>query len=307
MDMRTTAATLTRTALDLYGAASERGGWHRGAGHGPSALIDAGVVAWLARRGLDVRWRETVRPEGGEDTGPALDAVASLCRRLADRVEDSVLAGRTFGVFGGDHSCAIGTWSGVANAVGRAGPIGLVWFDAHMDAHTPATSPSGRLHGMPIACLMGHGDDALVSISRETPALRPDKICLVGVRSFEDGEHALLERLGVRVIFMHEVRTRGLDNVVEEAFAIARKGTVGFGVSVDLDVLDPSEAPGVGSRAEGGMAGRDLAASLARVRGERNFLGLEIAEYNPIFDENGRTARQVRRLLAAAFLDGDNR
>jgi arginase len=207
-------------------------------------------------------------------------------------------------VFGGDHSCAVGTWSGVGNAVGRAGPVGLVWFDAHMDSHTPVTSPSGRLHGMPLACLMGHGEKALVAISRETAALRPDKICLVGVRSYEDGERALLERLGVRVFYMDDIRRRGLAAATDEAFAIARSGTVGFGVSVDLDVLDPSEAPGVGSRAEGGLLGRDLAAALARVRTLRGFLGLEIAEYNPIFDENGRTARQVRRLLAAAFLDG---
>jgi len=297
------AALSTKTILDLYGAESDRGGWHRGARFAPAALVEHGIVPWLAGRGLEPRWRETVA--SAPDAEDAAAAVASLCRQLAAGIEKSVRARRSFAVFGGDHSCAIGTWSGARDGLGENGPLGLVWFDAHMDSHTPETTPSGRVHGMPLACLMGYGAKALTEIAKHRPPLSPRHVCLVGVRSFEAGEKALLDRLGVRVIHMDEVRTKGVAAATTEALAIARRGTAGFGVSVDLDVLDPEEAPGVGSRVDGGMRGRDLAAALRPLCGMSDFLGLEVAEYNPVFDHHGTTARQVRRLVAAAFLEGD--
>jgi arginase len=203
-------------------------------------------------------------------------------------------------VIGGDHSCAVGTWSGAANALAK-GRLGLVWYDAHMDAHTPATSPSGRLHGMPVAMLLGHGPDALTEIARRRPALAPANLCIVGVRSYEEGERALLARLGVRVIYMDEVRARGLAWATGEALAVARNGTAGFGVSIDLDAIDPGEAPGVGSPVARGFAARDLAAALEAVRNLPDLVGIEIAEYNPTLDRDGQTALVARALLAAAF------
>jgi arginase len=262
------------------------------------------MVDWLAERGIAARWRDTVGSGLAPEQGTALDAVARLCRKLAARVEQSVARGRRFVVFGGDHSCAIGTWSGAHNGLPIDARLGLVWFDAHMDAHTPATTPSGRLHGMPLAVLMGHGPEELTGIARRGPALLPRNLCLVGVRSYEAGEAALLEKLGVRVIMMDEVRRRGLPSVTEEALAIARRGTEGFGISVDLDVLDPTEAPGVGSRVAGGMQGEDLARALKLLHGAPDLLGIELAEYNPLLDRTFKTEDQLRHLLAAALTNG---
>jgi arginase len=290
--------------LDLYGAASDRGGWHHGARFAAASLAEHGMVDWLAERGLAARWRDTIGSGLAPEQGTALDAVKRLCTKLATRIERSVAQRRKFVVFGGDHSCAIGTWSGAHNGLPVDARLGLIWFDAHMDAHTPATTPSGRLHGMPLACLLGHGPEELTRIARRGPALLPHNLCLIGVRSYEDGEQALLSRLGVRVIMMDEVRKHGLKAVAGEALAIARRGTEGFGISVDLDVLDPDEAPGVGSRVAGGLTGAELATALKLVHEAPDLLGIEIAEYNPLLDRAFKTEDQLRHLLAAALTNG---
>jgi len=285
------------TRIDLIGAAGDRGGKHLGTRFAPAALDEHGLLPWLAEQGVAAEWRDMV-PAGG---GDALQSVVALCRRLAKQTQASVAAGHRFAVVGGDHSCALGTWSGARDGLGEKGPLGLIWYDAHMDAHTPETTPSGRLHGMPLAGLMGYGRKELIAIGRHAPALDPKHLCLVGVRSYEDGERALLDRLGVRVIHMDEVRRIGLRAATEEALAIARRDTAGFGVSIDMDVLDPTEAPGVGSRVAGGLAGAELADALRLAHGVDDLLGFEIAEYDPTLDVRFRTAHQVRRLLAAAF------
>jgi arginase family enzyme len=153
---------------------------------------------------------------------------------------------------------------------------------------------------MPLACLMGHGPAELTGLARHAPALRPANLCLIGVRSYEPGESALLAQLGVRVIHMDELRRIGLKAATAEALAIARRGTAGFGVSIDMDVLDPVEAPGVGSPSTGGLRGAELADALRLVRGADDLVGLEIAEYDPTLDEGFKTEAQLRRLLAAA-------
>ena len=290
---------LTRTLVDLHGAAGGRGGRHPGTRLAPDALAALGLEGFLAGQGVAARWRGTVAEPDAESG--TLDAIARMCRDLAAATARSVAAGRRFCVFGGDHSCAIGTWSGASDGLAPRGRLGLIWFDAHMDAHTPETSPSGRVHGMPLAVLLGHGAPALTGIAADSPALAPESLCLVGVHSFELGECELLDRLGVRVIRIEEVRARGLASVTDEAISIARRGTAGFGMSVDLDAVDPAEAPGVGSPVPGGLAAAELAAALATVRDAPDFVGLEIAEYNPQLDRAGMTALIVRNLLAATF------
>jgi arginase len=285
------------TRIDLIGAAGDRGGKNLGTRFAPAALDEHGLLPWLSELGVAAEWRDMVAAEEGD----ALESVLALCRRVAARTQASIAAGRPFVVVGGDHSCAFGTWAGARDGLGDRGPLGLVWFDAHMDAHTPETTPSGRLHGMPLAGLMGYGRAELIGLAQHAPALRPEHLCLIGVRSYEDGERALLDRLGVRVIHMDEIRRIGLRAATEEALAIAQRDTGGFGISIDLDVLDPTEAPGVGSRVAGGLTGAELADALRLTHGAEGLLGFEIAEYDPTFDEDFRTADQVRRLLAAAF------
>lgn len=206
-------------------------------------------------------------------------------------------------MLGGDHTCAVGTWTGIAGALAVRGPLGLVWIDAHMDAHTPSTSPSGMLHGMPLACLLGHGDPRLTAITGDA-RLDPGRVCLVGVRNFETGEAALLRRLGVRVFFMHEVARRGLDAVLADALATAGEGAAGVGLSLDLDALDPRDAPGVGTPAPGGIRGTELVRSLARTAASAALAGVEIVEYNPYRDRGGVTARLVGDVLGALPVKG---
>lgn len=225
-----------------------------------------------------------------------LETVAALGARLAREVERVLRAGKFPLVVGGDHSCAIGTWNGVRRALAARGPLGLVWIDAHMDSHTFATTQSGQLHGMPLAALLGEGDAALTG---PAPTLRPQHVCLIGVRSFEAGEAALLHRLGVRVFAMAEVRRRGLATVFDEALAIVRQGTAGFGVSIDLDALDPAEAPGTGLPVPGGLGRVELAAALTRLRDDPAFVALEIVEYDPHRDRDRRTADVVGALVDA--------
>ena len=279
-------------SIQIVGAAIGQGAQDHGCASAPQALRSAGLVPRLQARGLSAAWETTLRTEAA--TAP-LPAVRGLSARLSQRVKGIVQAGELPLVIGGDHSCAIGTWRGVAAATATRGPLGLLWIDAHMDAHVPATSPSGALHGMPLACLLGYGEESLVDVTRGG-CLRPENVCLVGVRSFEDGEAELLARFGVRVFFMDEVRRRGLPAVMQDAQRILRRAAGGFGITLDIDALDPREAPGVGSPVPGGLSAEALSRSLAPLAADERMLALEIVEYNPLRDSEGRTAAVVCKL-----------
>ncbi|MCH9053886.1 MAG: arginase [Proteobacteria bacterium] len=299
--MQISATALETRTVSILGAACGRGARDERCQHGPRALRQGGLIARLRHQGIDALWGATL-PAPSDETGiPALQAVSGLCKRLAARIDDLVAEGDYFAVLGGDHACAVGTWSGAARGLGDRGPLGLIWVDAHMDAHVPETSPSGTLHGMPVACLLGHGEEALTGFAARGPALRPEHICLIGVRSFEHDEAAFLGRLGVRVIFMEEIVRRGLDAVMDEALGIAVTGTAGFGVSIDLDALDPFEAPGIGSPVPHGLRGDALISALDRLRRRSGFIGIEIAEFNPALDGDGVTARLINDLLIASI------
>src|SRR6266403_395069 len=224
-------------------------------------------------------------------------AVSRLCALLASAVADSLRHGRLPCVLGGDHTCAGGTWTGVARSL--RGDLGLVWVDAHMDSHTPGTSHTGRLHGMPLAWLRGQDDGPLYGLA--TGVLEPQHVALIGVRSYEPEERERLERLGVRVIYMSEIAERGIDAVLDEAFAIAKRGTAAFGVSIDLDVVTPEEAPAVGTPVPGGISGAELARALARIGGRPDLAAVELVEYSPRLDPGGRTARIAVEIARAAL------
>lgn len=238
--------------------------------------------------------------------GPAslespIAAITELCSRLATHVQNALEAGHFPLVVGGDHSCAIGTWSGVHQWLGARGSLGLIWIDAHMDSNTLFTTPSGALNGMPLACLLGYGEQELTAIGTTAPKLHPGHVCLLGVRSFEEGEAVLLKKLGVRVIGIEEIRKRGVTATMAEAMAVASSGTAGYGVSIDLDVLDPSEEPGVGSPVPGGLLCSELEQALHQLRGDPAILAMEIAEYNPHHDRGQLTARAAGALFRAAL------
>ena len=285
--------------LRIVGVACGLGARDRRCETGPDVLRAAKLIARLRSRGFKAAWSDTIRPAAAEED--PLKAVAGTCRRLARRVEELLRRDGFPIVLGGDHSCAIGTWKGMARALRPQGALGLIWVDAHMDAHTPQTTPSGALHGMPLACLLGHGDPSLTAIA-EHVQLDPAHLCLVGVRSFEAGEAQLLRQLGVRIYFMPDIAQRGLDAVMREAVDYVQQGTAGFGVTIDLDALDPDEAPGVGTPVVGGIAVAEFTAALSQLARHPALTGLEIVEYNPQRDRHAATAGLVADILDAILV-----
>lgn len=265
--------------VQIIGVASGHGAQDRGCASGPEVLREGGLAAQLAQRGLDVRWRAMLQPQAADE----LSVVSAICTELAEQVAAVMQEGDFPLVLGGDHSCAIGTWKGVVQTQKSTEPIGLIWIDAHMDAHTVHTSPSGALHGMPLACLLGHGAPELTRIGGGV-SLDPRRVCLIGVRSFEAGEEALLAALGVRIFHMEEVAERGLDAVMRDALNIAQTGTAGFGITIDLDALDPDETPAVGSPVAGGIRQAALLEALALLAAHPSLLAIELVEYNPLHD-----------------------
>jgi arginase len=285
--------------IELIGAAWGLGGADPGCAQAPEALIPL-VAAELARCGFRVVLGPTLHPATHERRREA--AVSRLCSLLASSVADAMRHARLPCVIGGDHSCAGGTWAGVARML--QGELGLVWIDAHMDSHTPATSHTGRLHGMPLAWLLGQTDDALYGLS--AGVVDPEHVALIGVRSYEPEEKERLDRLGVRVFHIDEVHGRGLDTVAAEALAIATRGTSGFGISIDLDAVTPDEAPGVGTPVADGIEGAALARVLRSFSDRPDLVGVELVEYLPRLDPDGRSARVAVELLAAALCGARN-
>ena len=286
--------------VQIIAAASGAGARDPGCAKGPDAVRHSGLLSRLNLHGLDISWRKTLRPP---PTGAPLSIIHELNEHLAQQVCDSAMSGNLPLVIGGDHSCAIGTWSGAARALKHYGRLGLIWIDAHMDSHTPETTPSGAIHGMPLAALLGCGVPELVNLAGFSPKLLPRHVCLVGVRSYEPGEADLLQRLGVRVFFMAEVKQRGIGNVMKEAFAIARHATAGFGISIDLDAFNPRESPGVGTPVQDGLRHLELDRVLRGIGKLPDLVALELAEFNPLRDHDNRTLELIEDLLSAISQD----
>ncbi|MDP2882209.1 MAG: ornithine--oxo-acid transaminase [Azonexus sp.] len=270
------------------GVASYFGAPSAGCERGPDVLWRAGVPATLRHNGLSAEWLDMPVPE------PSPVALGVLLRALADVAASTIGEGNRPLIIGGDHSMAAGTWRGIGRALGEA--PGLIWIDAHLDAHMPATSPSGNAHGMPLAALFGFGDPAMAKVPG--PNLDPARTVVIGVRSHEVAEVELLASLGVRVFAMTEIDERGLPDVFAEALRLVGNGP--WGISLDLDAIDPEFAPGVSTPVAGGLAPAELALAMRGILREPNCVGLEIAEYNPEADPDGRTGRLVGDLLDAA-------
>jgi arginase len=289
-------------AIALIGAASGWGAGFRHTEDGPPALRDLGLADWLRADGIGAEWRAMVETaqrwhDGATPaTAEVFDLVARHNAALADIVARTMRNGEFPLVLGGDHGIAMGTWGGVARALDGK-PLGLVWLDAHLDAHTMETTPSMNPHGMPAAALLGQGDPRFLAICGG--AIRPEHLCYIGVRSFEPEEMALLRRLGVRIIEMTEVKQRGIAACLAEARAIATHGTVGYGVTIDLDGFDPADAPGIGLKCDDGLRAAPTVAALRDLAHDPQLIAAEIVEYIPEFDEDLRTAHLVRDLVAA--------
>lgn len=277
--------------IRLIGVASGLGAQDPGCEKGPWALKHSHLMDRLDEV---TEWSDLIYPHAGLDP---LARIGDLAARVGREVERTLVAGDFPVVVGGDHSCAMGTWRGVARALSDRGRLGLIWIDAHMDSHIPETSTSHAIHGMPLAALLGRGQPARAASADKQPALLPEHVCLLAVRSYEEEESALLDHLGVRVVGQDEVRERGMGNALAEALARVNAGTAGFGISLDLDAIDPGEAPGVGSPEPAGLKARELLAALTPVLADRRLVALEIAEYNPEHDRHQATLRLIVEVL----------
>lgn len=288
--------------VDIHGVASCIGAQNVRCYSAPLVLQNLNLTQILSEQKLDVQWSKTLLVEQPvEDSEAKYKAIAKLCRQLAELVNDSVNKQHRFVTIGGDHSCAIGTWSGAAQAVKAQGDFGLIWIDAHMDAHTSTTTPSDAIHGMPVAALLGYGDKRLTEIAFAAPKIKPQNICLLGVRSYEPEEQELLSQLGVKVFFIDEIKARGFGAVFKEAVQLVTQHTSAFGMSLDMDAIDPQDAPGVGSPEQNGINAREMIATFKAFSLPSAFLGFEITELNAFEDKNNKTALLVIELIKALF------
>jgi arginase len=290
--------------IAIIGAALDLGAGRRGVDMGPSAIRYAGLEERLTSLGRDCAdWGnvETAVAEAtasGDPRARFLSEIRSTCERIARRVGDAVGEGRLPIVLGGDHSIALGTLGGLAAAAG--GPGAVLWIDAHGDLNTPQTTPSGNVHGMPLAAALGHGGAGFESDAWPLPALEAARTTLIGVRSLDDGERALLGELDVAVHTMSEVDRRGIEPLVVDALQRAA-GAAFVHVSLDMDALDPEVAPGVGTAVRGGLSYREAHLAMELVA-ESGLLGsFEIVEVNPILDRENATAALAVELAASAF------
>jgi arginase len=289
-------------SLMLLGYACGSGAGDAGCADGPVKLYESDLIAALQKHHITAEWLLPLLKPIAANNNDKYAVIAEINARLAQSIEKLVKNNQAFVTFGGDHTCAIGTWGGASNALWEKGDIGLIWVDAHLDSHTPATTPSGNIHGMPAAVLLGHGKDLLTRIIDSPPTIKPENMCFIGVRSFEAGEHELLKNLNVKIFYMDDVKQHGLDKIMAEAKAIVSKNTIGFGISIDLDAIDPLEAPGVGSPASDGLHGQELADALQKhISASTNFIGAEITEFNPHRDVNNQTLKSILQLVASLF------
>jgi arginase len=291
---------MNNRVLQLIGAEVGEGASDGGCKWGAAALRERGIQQALAAAGRVVSW-------GGAITAQPLlahsrmDAIAVFSERLAAVVETSLRDGKQPLVVGGDHSSAAGTWSAVAQFLCPTGRLGLVWIDAHMDAHTPLSSDSQAPHGMPLAALLGHGSEGMAALYGWRRKLLPQHVVVIGARSYEPAEAELLAALKVRVMTMEEVLDRGFAACFDEARALVKRGTAGWGLTLDLDGLDPLDAPGTGTPVEKGIRLADALQVLAGCGHDPDFVAMELAEYNPLRDFGGRTARAAIQLACAVM------
>ena len=324
-----------RRSIALVSVYLDLGAGRRGVDMGPSALRIAGLTSALEALGHEVEEVGTVYAGDPERTSPGesrgeggralyLEEILDVCRRTHELVLGSLARDCLPLILGGDHSLSIGTVSAAAaHHRSRGDSIGLIWVDAHTDLNTPETTPSGNVHGMPLAILLGEGAGLIAGTAspgwmldkHETGfeggegapggpglvALRPEHVSILGVRETDPLERGRISELGVRIFTMSEIDERGVAACMDEAIARASSGTAGYHLSFDLDVIDPMIAPGVGSAVDGGLTFREAHLLCEKVARSEKLLSLEMVELNPVLDERNRTARLGVELIASAL------
>jgi arginase len=301
--------SLPTRQIRVIGVPLDMGASRRGVDMGPSAMRVAGLEARLEALGHRVTDGGNIKVEipetqaHGAENARFLSQIAEICSRTADAALKSLEDGMTPLVLGGDHSIAAGSISGVSEFYRRRNQnIGVVWIDAHSDINTPETSPSGNVHGMPLAALLGLGPDLLGNIYGYSPKILPENTVLIGVRDIDAAERANIKRAGVAEVYtMRDIDERGMRTVMEEALRAAGRGTAGYHVSLDMDWIDPEDAPGVGTPVRGGATYREAHLAMEIIADHGRLLSFEMVEVNPVIDEHNRTADLAVELACSAF------
>ncbi len=304
----TTTSTITPKKIRVIGVPLDLGQSRRGVDMGPSAVRVAGLEARLETLGHVVEDAGNIavaiaeQKKEGDPRAKYLKEITATCTKHAELVLKTLESGKVPLVLGGDHSVAAGTVAGVAEFYRRQNQkVGLIWIDAHTDINTPESSPSGNVHGMPLAATMGLGPAELANIFDFSPKVRPDNCVLVGVRDIDAVEKENVRRAGIGVFTMRDIDERGMRTVMEEALRIAGRGTAGYHVSLDMDWVDPEDAPGVGTPVRGGATYREAHLAMEIIADHGRLLGFEIVEVNPVIDEHNRTADLAVELALSAF------
>jgi arginase len=302
---------MKQSHIAIIGAPLDLGQDRRGVDMVPSALRVANLNGRVASLGYQVEdlGNMPVAQREASPEGPAharyLAQIADTCRRLGLAVEKAANAGKVPLVLGGDHSVAVGTMAGISRSFRkRKKQVGLIWIDAHADMNTPQSSPSGNVHGMPLACCIGVGPKELTHLFGYSPKVAPRNVALVGVRDIDHLEAAQVRESGIRAFTMRHIDERGLGAIMQEAIEIASVGTAGFHLSLDMDYVDPREAPGVGTPVRGGGTYREAHLAMEMICDSGKMLSMEVVEVNPVIDEVNRTADLAVELIMSALGKG---
>lgn len=295
---------MTGGKILLLGAGCGLGAGNMGCGDGPLALQRSQLFQNFLKQYPQFCWDEIILTDHQVPAQERFPRLLAFLEALAARSFKLNQEKQPFIVIGGDHACAIGTWRGYQAAKENKDPIGMLWIDAHMDAHTHETSDTGNVHGMPVAALLNQGSPALTNIlcnNTDTAAFSSKHLVLLGIRSFEPKEQDLLKKLKVRHYLMQDIQARGLADVFTEALACVRGAPAGYGLSIDLDALDPSDVPGVGTPVENGIKVKALLRQLYRLGLDKQFLGLEITEFNPHRDKDNKSIHTIIHLIQSIY------
>jgi arginase len=297
-----------KQAVRIVGVPLDLGASRRGTDMGPSALRIAGLGAAIRRLGYEVGLEHDI-------SAPAMETrstddknarfkpqILEVCRNLSEQVKNILQHNEFPLVIGGDHSIAMGTVAGVSSHYrDRDQSLGLVWFDAHGDMNIPGVSPSGNIHGMPLAHLLGRGDEDFKNIQGFSPKVKPENVALIGIRDLDAGERKIVKESGIHAFTMRDIDEHGMAEIAKRALEIVTDGTAGFHVSFDVDGCDPTVIPGTGTRVPGGVSYREAHLLLEYCADNGGLVSMEVVELNPFVDERNISAERTLQLILSAL------
>jgi arginase len=289
--------------ISIIGLPMDLGQMRRGVDMGPSAIRYAGIIEKLEELKYEIEDRGDIkigRPamETSSEGLRYLRSVVEANEKLFSVINNAIASGSFPLILGGDHSIAIGTLAGVSKHYKN---LGVIWYDAHGDLHNIETSPTGNIHGMPLAVSIGIGNKELVEIGGYTSKVKPENIVIIGARSLDDGEKLLIKEKRIKVFTMHEIDRLGMSKIIEETIVYLKDKTDGVHLSLDLDALDPHDAPGVGTPVNGGISYRESHLAMEMLEEAKIITSAEFVEVNPILDDRNKTATLAVALMGSLF------